>query len=129
MPVLQWSLKSMAHCCSDMGVRGELGGADCKASLCQAANGPAAGMHMRSARWLARVDTHLMTCTCALMTRVLLTVKPSSTLLSSMNFFQPQSCSFLQKRCKVSARTCTSALIWSTAREVQARGTPHLSPL
>ena len=45
-----------------------------------------------------------MTWTWALMTRVLLTVKPSSTLLSSMNFFQPQSCSFLQKRCSVSAR-------------------------
>ena len=47
---------------------------------------------------------HLMTWTCALMTRVLLTVNPSSTLLSSMNFFQPQSCSFLQKRCSVSAQ-------------------------
>mmetsp|Transcript_10448 Transcript_10448/g.28560 ORF Transcript_10448/g.28560 Transcript_10448/m.28560 type:complete len:216 (-) Transcript_10448:528-1175(-) len=43
-----------------------------------------------------------MTCTCALMTRVSATVKPSSTLDSSMNFFQPQSCSFLQKRCSVS---------------------------
>ena len=47
---------------------------------------------------------HLITWTWALMTRVLLTVKPSSTLLSSMNFFQPQSCSFLQKRCSVSAQ-------------------------
>eukprot|EP00983_Pelagomonas_calceolata_P068820 1150099-Pelagomonas_calceolata.AAC.8 len=37
------------------------------------------------------------------MTRVSATVKPSSTLDSSMNFFQPQSCSFLQKRCSVSA--------------------------
>ena len=45
----------------------------------------------------------LMTWTCALMTSVLATVKPSSTLDSSMNFFQPQSCSFLQKRCRVSA--------------------------
>ena len=45
----------------------------------------------------------LMTWTCALMTSVLATVKPSSTLDSSINFFQPQSCSFLQKRCRVSA--------------------------
>jgi hypothetical protein len=52
---------------------------------------------------------HRMTWTCALMTRVLLTVKPSSTLLSSMNFFQPQSCSFLQKRCSVSAQVAQSA--------------------
>ena len=37
------------------------------------------------------------------MTRVLATVKPSSTLDSSMNFFQPQSCSFLQNLCSVSA--------------------------
>ncbi len=44
-----------------------------------------------------------MTWTWALMTSVLATVKPSSTLDSSMNFFQPQSCSFLQKRCRVSA--------------------------
>lgn len=44
-----------------------------------------------------------MTWTCALMTSVSATVNPSSTLLSSMNFFQPQSCSFLQKRCSVSA--------------------------
>ena len=36
------------------------------------------------------------------MTSVSATVKPSSTLLNSMNFFQPQSCSFLQKRCSVS---------------------------
>lgn len=48
-----------------------------------------------------------MTWTCALMTSVSATVKPSNTLLSSMNFFQPQSCSFLQKRCSVSAAdTC-----------------------
>ena len=45
----------------------------------------------------------LMTWTWALMTSVLATVKPSSTLDSSINFFQPQSCSFLQKRCRVSA--------------------------
>ncbi len=48
-------------------------------------------------------DTHLMTWTCALMTSVLATVKPSITLLSSMNFFQPQSCSFFEKRWSVSA--------------------------
>jgi hypothetical protein len=47
--------------------------------------------------------THRMTWTCALMTRLSPSVKPSSTLPSSMNFFQPQSCSFLQKRCSVSA--------------------------
>jgi hypothetical protein len=46
--------------------------------------------------------THRMTWTCALMTRVSDTVNPSSTLDSSMNFFHPQSCSFLQKRCSVS---------------------------
>ena len=45
-----------------------------------------------------------MTWTWALMTRVLDTVKPSSTLFSSMNFFQPQSCSFLQNLCSVSAQ-------------------------
>ena len=49
-------------------------------------------------------ETHLITCTCALMTKVLFTVKPSSTLFSSMNFFQPQSCSFLQNLCSVSAK-------------------------
>ena len=49
------------------------------------------------------VAAYLMTWTCALMTSVLATVKPSSTLESSMNFFQPQSCSFLQNLCKVSA--------------------------
>ena len=53
---------------------------------------------------------YLITWTWALMTRVLLTVKPSSTLLSSMNFFQPQSCSFLQKRCSVSAQQLTCLL-------------------
>ena len=54
--------------------------------------------------WVVRDgSTDLMTWTCALMTRVLDTVKPSSTLFSSMNFFQPQSCSFLQNLCSVSA--------------------------
>ena len=47
--------------------------------------------------------TYRMTCTWALMTSVSATVKPSSTLESSINFFHPQSCSFLQKRCSVSA--------------------------
>lgn len=46
-----------------------------------------------------------MTWTWALMTSVSATVNPSSTLDSSMNFFQPQSCSFLQNRCKVSVAT------------------------
>jgi len=49
-----------------------------------------------------------MTCTWAFMTRVLFTVKPSSTLFTSMNFFHPQSCSFLQKRCSVSANHRTN---------------------
>ena len=42
------------------------------------------------------------TCTWALITRVSATVNPSRTLLSSMNFFHPQSCSFLQNLCSVS---------------------------
>lgn len=45
-----------------------------------------------------------MTWTWAFMSRVLLTVNPSRTLLSSINFFQPQSCSFLQNLCNVSAQ-------------------------
>ena len=45
-----------------------------------------------------------MTWTWALMTKVFDTVKPSSTLFSSMNFFQPQSCSFLQNLWSVSAQ-------------------------
>jgi hypothetical protein len=49
-------------------------------------------------------NTHMMTCTCALITSVSATVKPSSTLDSSMNFFHPQSCSFLQNTCSVSAQ-------------------------
>ena len=57
----------------------------------------------QSVRHSLHPEAHLMTWTWALITSVLLTVKPSSTLLSSMNFFQPQSCSFLQKRCRVSA--------------------------
>ena len=52
---------------------------------------------------MPRPRANLMTWTWALMMSVSSTVKPSSTLLSSMNFFQPQSCSFLQKRCSVSA--------------------------
>ena len=36
------------------------------------------------------------------MTSVSATVNPSSTLDNSMNFFHPQSCSFLQNRCSVS---------------------------
>jgi hypothetical protein len=51
-----------------------------------------------------------MTCTCALITSVSFTVKPSSTFDSSINFFQPQSCSFLQKRCSVSAGSSTSSV-------------------
>mmetsp|Transcript_23473 Transcript_23473/g.58159 ORF Transcript_23473/g.58159 Transcript_23473/m.58159 type:complete len:284 (+) Transcript_23473:1497-2348(+) len=43
-----------------------------------------------------------ITCTCALITKVSATVNPSSTLDSSINFFHPQSCSFLQNRCRVS---------------------------
>ena len=43
-----------------------------------------------------------ITWTCALMTKVSATVNPSKTLPSSINFFHPQSCSFLQNRCKVS---------------------------
>lgn len=45
---------------------------------------------------------HLITCTWAFITRVSATVNPSSTFDSSMNFFHPQSCSFLQNRCNVS---------------------------
>ena len=66
--------------------------------------GPRRMVHMDCA-W-ERMDcawTHRMTCTCALMTSVSDTVKPSKTLESSMNFFHPQSCSFLQNRCRVSA--------------------------
>ena len=44
----------------------------------------------------------LMTCTCAFITNVSLTVKPSASLSRDMNFFHPQSCSFLLKRCSVS---------------------------
>ena len=44
-----------------------------------------------------------MTCTCALTVRAPSgPTNPSATLESSMNFFHPQSCSFLQKRCRVS---------------------------
>ena len=45
-----------------------------------------------------------MTWTWALMTSVswAVLVNPSVTFPSSMNFFHPQSCSFLQKRCSVS---------------------------
>ena len=43
-----------------------------------------------------------ITCTWALITSVSATVNPSRTFESSMNFFHPQSCSFLQNRCRVS---------------------------
>ena len=56
-----------------------------------------------------------MTCTCALITRVSDTVKPSSTLESSMNFFQPQSCSFLQKRWRVSEYLLFLGSLFTTA--------------
>lgn len=36
--------------------------------------------------------------------RVSASIKPSNTFESSMNFFQPQSCSFFQNRCKVSVQ-------------------------
>lgn len=62
--------------------------------------------------FLLKGTAHLMTWTWALMTSVLETVKPSSTLFSSINFFQPQSCSFLQNLCSVSAH---QKLIVSTA--------------
>ena len=56
-----------------------------------------------------------MTCTWALITSVSLTVKPSITLLSSMNFFHPQSCSFLQKRCSVSLYLLFLGSLFTTA--------------
>ena len=49
------------------------------------------------------------------MTRVSATVNPSSTLDSSMNFFHPQSCSFLQKRCRVSEYLLFFGSLFTTA--------------
>jgi hypothetical protein len=51
-----------------------------------------------------------ITCTCAFTTRRPAVMKPSLILFSSMNFFQPQSCSFLQNRCSVSAKRASMAL-------------------
>lgn len=56
-----------------------------------------------------------ITCTCALITSVSATVNPSNTLLNSMNFFQPQSCSFLQKRCNVSLYLLFLGSLFTTA--------------
>lgn len=44
-----------------------------------------------------------MTWTWAFIIRVSASINPSNTFDSSMNFFHPQSCSFFQNRCNVSA--------------------------
>lgn len=49
---------------------------------------------------------YLITWTWALIMRVSASINPSKTFESSINFFQPQSCSFFQNRCSVSAEIC-----------------------
>mmetsp|Transcript_78822 Transcript_78822/g.190949 ORF Transcript_78822/g.190949 Transcript_78822/m.190949 type:complete len:291 (-) Transcript_78822:350-1222(-) len=56
-----------------------------------------------------------ITCTCALITSVSATVNPSITFESSMNFFQPQSCSFLQNRWSVSEYLLFFGSLFTTA--------------
>lgn len=57
----------------------------------------------REKRFHHLVNMYLMTWTWAFIMRVSPSLNPSETFESSINFFQPQSCSFFQNRCKVSA--------------------------